>query len=229
MSTSPLSTLNIAFCLAESHQVHMGPLSKHVQVPLGHHSFLLLYQLHHSAGCVITKFVEGAPNHIDQVIDKDVKNHQLQDRPLRDSSNHWLLPGHRAIGHNPLVAIIQPIVYSINSQLLKSISLQFRHVCVVSGPSFLPVLKMGVMFLFLQSPRTSPNSHNFLNMMESGLAATSDSSWDACHLAQQDCTYSVSSGGLQLLVLLQWERFCFSSLCLELQGHDKQGKLPVQG
>ncbi|XP_032303953.1 uncharacterized protein LOC107321458 isoform X1 [Coturnix japonica] len=48
-----------------------------------------------------------------------------------------------------------------------------RHQPVVAEPSFLRFLNMGVMFLFFQSPRTSPDSCNLSNMMESSLATTS--------------------------------------------------------
>jgi len=40
------------------------------------------------------------------------------------------------------------------------------------GP-FLPFLKMERIFPFFQSPRTSPDSHDFSNMVERGLATTS--------------------------------------------------------
>lgn len=42
--------------------------------------------------CVICKFVEGAYNLNVFVIDKDVKEHWSQDRPLRDIINHQPLP-----------------------------------------------------------------------------------------------------------------------------------------
>lgn len=42
--------------------------------------------------------------------------------------------------------------------------------------------KNGSVVSLFPSAGTSPNRHNFLNVMESGLAATSDSFWDACHL-----------------------------------------------
>lgn len=47
------------------------------------------------------------------------------------------------------------------------------HQAVVARPSFLPFLNMGMMFLFFQSPGTSPDSYDFSDMMESGLATTS--------------------------------------------------------
>lgn len=69
-------------------------------------------------------------------------------------------------------------------------SLQFKS-------SSIPFIKMEAMFSFFQALETSPDSNNFLNMMQSGLATTSaipSGPWDAYHQAPQTCT--VSSGGL---------------------------------
>jgi len=64
----------------------------------------------------------------------------------------------------------------------------------VPEPSFLPFLKMGVMFPLFQSVGTAPGCHNFSNMMDSGLATSS-----ASFLRTHGC---ISSGPMDLHLLL---------------------------
>ncbi|KAK4810922.1 hypothetical protein QYF61_013330 [Mycteria americana] len=63
---------------------------------------------------------------------------------------------------------VYPIPYPLNSPPIKSISLQFREKDVVGD------LVKGL--TEVQSPGTSPNCHDFSNIMESGLATTSANS-----------------------------------------------------
>ena len=85
---------------------------------------------------------------------------------------------------------------------------------------------MGVMFPFLQSPGTLPDTHDFSNTVESGLATTSASS-------QFPQDPGILVFGPYRLVhiqphegvsLLQWEGFCSPYPCLEVQGHERCGK-----
>jgi len=75
---------------------------------------------------IISKLAEVTLNPTVYVTDKDVEEHQFQDKLLEDTACDQLPPGHRAIDHNPLVMATQPILYSLNSPLFKSPSLQFR-------------------------------------------------------------------------------------------------------
>ncbi|KAK4807049.1 hypothetical protein QYF61_018390 [Mycteria americana] len=72
------------------------------------------------------------------------------------------------VDHYPLDATIQLIPHPLNSPSIKSISLQFREKDVV-GDHVKGLTEV-------QSPRTSPDCHDFSNIMESGLAATSANS-----------------------------------------------------
>ena len=74
---------------------------------------------------VISKFAEGALDSIVNVIDKDVKEHQSQDRPLGDATCYRPPPGHGTIDHHPLSAAFQPISYPTSGPPIKSTSLQF--------------------------------------------------------------------------------------------------------
>ena len=65
------------------------------------------------------------------VTDKDVKQHQNQQQPLRYATCHWSLLGHGAIHCNSLSAIIQPIPYPLNGPSIKSMPLLFRDKDVV--------------------------------------------------------------------------------------------------
>jgi len=72
----------------------------------------------------ICKLAEGAVNPIVYVIGEDIKQYWSQDRPLRDTTHHRLLPGHGAIDHHSLGVVFKPIPYSPNGLPLKSISFQ---------------------------------------------------------------------------------------------------------
>ena len=81
------------------------------------------------------------------------------------------------------------------------------------GSSFLPFLKMGVMFPLFQSVGTSLDCNDFSNMMDSGLA-TSSASW----LGTRGCT---SSGRMDLCTcrFLRWSQTRsspYSGLCFIL-------------
>ena len=80
---------------------------------------------------VISKLSEGALNSIIDVIDKDVKEHRSQDRPLGDATCYWPPPGHRTIDHQPLSMAFQPISYPTSGPPIKSTSLQFADKDVV--------------------------------------------------------------------------------------------------
>ena len=60
------------------------------------------------------------------VIDKHIEEYQSQVRPLGSLLVTGLYLECRAIDHNSLATIIQPILYPSNSPPFKSISLQFR-------------------------------------------------------------------------------------------------------
>jgi len=68
--------------------------------------------------------------------------------------------------------------------------------------SFLPFLKMGVMFLFFQSLRASPDSHDFSILMVSGLATSPSTS-----LSTLRCMSSVPIG-LFTFKLIRWSQTC---------------------
>jgi len=94
------------------------------------------------------------------------------------------------------------------------------------GFSFLSFLKIGVMF-----PGTSPESYNFSNLMENGMATTwaiSSGPHDAYHLDSWTCIHSASWGGLRHALFLQWEGFCCLTSHLEVQGHERHRKPDYQ-
>ena len=97
----------------------MGPL-KSVQVPLDGISSFYCINCTTQIG-LVNKLTEDTLN---PIIYKNVEEHWFQDRPLGDTVHHQPLPGHSASDHNHLAATIQPIIYSLNSPFLKSISLQ---------------------------------------------------------------------------------------------------------
>ncbi|PKU36589.1 hypothetical protein llap_13111 [Limosa lapponica baueri] len=75
---------------------------------------------------VISNLAEGVLNPTVHVADKDVKQHQSQYRPLRNTTHHWSPLGHQAIDRNSLSATIHPIPYPPSGPSVKSMSLQFR-------------------------------------------------------------------------------------------------------
>ena len=79
----------------------MGTLLMLVQVPLdGIFSFWCI-DCTTQLG-VICKLAEGSLDPTVYVIDKDIKQYQTQNRPLRNTTHHRPPPGHRAIDHQPL-------------------------------------------------------------------------------------------------------------------------------
>ncbi|KAJ7399479.1 testosterone 17-beta-dehydrogenase 3-like [Pitangus sulphuratus] len=94
-------------------QVHISPLLRTPELD----TVIQLY--------VICKLAEGTLNPTVCVIDKDIKEHQSQDRALRDTIRHQPLRGYRVINHSSLSASIQPIPYPLNSPPLKSKFLKF--------------------------------------------------------------------------------------------------------
>jgi len=83
--------------------------------------------------------------------------------------------------------------------------------------SFCPLLKMGVMFLLFQSVGTSPDCHDFSNMMDSSFAtscAVPSGSADAPHQVPWTCAPSGSSDGLKPDLFLQWVVLHYPSPCL---------------
>lgn len=72
---------------------------------------------------VVSKLSEDALDLSDYVIDKHVKEHRFQDRPLEGTTCNQPPPGHRAVECNSLVATLQLILYPLNSPAFKSVSL----------------------------------------------------------------------------------------------------------
>ncbi|KAK4825808.1 hypothetical protein QYF61_002413 [Mycteria americana] len=149
-----------ALGLVEPPEVHMGPLLQLVQVPLDGIPSLRPVNRSTQLG-VICKLAEGALDPSVYVTDEDIKQYWSQYGPLRDTTCHRSPSGHGAIDHCPLDATIQPIPHPPSSPPIKSISLQFREKDVVGD----------------HSPGTSPDCHDFSNIMESGLATTSANSF----------------------------------------------------
>ena len=115
---------HLAVGLLGLHVVHMGQLLQPVQVPLnGISSF---YCINHTTQLgVICKLAKGVLNPIVYVVDKDIKQYQSQDRPLRDTTRYWPPPGHGDIDHHSLGATFKPISCPLNGPPIKSISLNF--------------------------------------------------------------------------------------------------------
>lgn len=60
------------------------------------------------------------------VTDKNAKEYWSQDGPLGITTQHWSLPRHRSVDHNPLAGTLQSIVYPLNSPPFKAVFLHFR-------------------------------------------------------------------------------------------------------
>ncbi|XP_048790014.1 uncharacterized protein LOC125688256 [Lagopus muta] len=126
----PAQMQNLALCRVEPHQVHPSPALQPVEVPLnGIPSFHRINRTTQLG--VVSKLAEGALNSLIDVINKDVKEHRSQDRPLGDTTCYRPPPGHRAIDHHPLSAAFQPIAYPSGRPPIKSTSLQFGDEDVV--------------------------------------------------------------------------------------------------
>ena len=65
------------------------------------------------------------------VIDKDVKEHWVQDRTLGYATCCWPPLGHRAIDHNLLAVTTQSVPYLLNCLSLEFVFFQFRDKNVV--------------------------------------------------------------------------------------------------
>jgi len=116
-----------------------GPPLKPVKVPLDG-----IPSLQH-VNCsiqlaVVSKLAEDALSPTVHVTNKDVKQHWPQYQPLRHTTHHWTLLGHRAIDCNSLSATIQPIPYPLSGPPFKSVSLQFRDKDVVQDSVNVPPL-----------------------------------------------------------------------------------------
>jgi len=85
--------------------------------------FLPLCQLHDSVWCH-QQTCWGALNSFIGVIDKNVEEHQSQDRPLGNTACYWPPSGHRTIDHHPLSVSFQPIPYPLGGPPITSTSLQ---------------------------------------------------------------------------------------------------------
>jgi len=72
-------------------------------------------------------------SHSIYVIDKDVEENQSQDWHLGDTTCHQRPPGRMSIDHSTLAAIIQLILYPLNSSIFQCIFLQFSNKDVVWG------------------------------------------------------------------------------------------------
>jgi len=53
------------------------------------------------------------------LVDEDIKEHQSQYRPLRDTTHHWSRSGHWAIDHHSLCTILEPVCHPSNNLLIK--------------------------------------------------------------------------------------------------------------
>ncbi|KAK4827563.1 hypothetical protein QYF61_019187 [Mycteria americana] len=153
---------DLALGFVELHEVHTGPPLKPVRVPLDGIPPLQHVDCTTQLG-VVGKLAEGALNATVHVADKDVKQHRSQYRPLRNATRHWSPLGYRAVDRNSLSVTIQPIPYPPSGPSVKSTSLQFRDKDVVWDSVRC--------FAQVQSVGTSPDCHNFSNMMDSGLAS----------------------------------------------------------
>ncbi|KAK4811014.1 hypothetical protein QYF61_015718 [Mycteria americana] len=181
LEIAPTHVQDLALGLVELHEVPMGPPLKPVKVPLDGIPSLRCTNRTTQLG-VICRLAEGALNPTVHVADKDVKQHRSQYQPLRNATHHWSPLGHRAVDRNSLSVTIQPIPYPPSGPSVKSMSLQFRDKDVVRDS-----VKC---FAQVQSVGTSPDCHNFSNMMDSGLATSSTSS-----LRTRGC---ISSGPMDL-------------------------------
>ena len=119
---------DLALVLVELHEVRTGPPLKPVKVPLGGiPSFQCVNRITELG--VIGKLGEGAFNPTVQVANKNVKQHQSQYRPLRNTTHHWSTLG--VADSNSLSVTIQPIPCPPSGPSVKSMSLQFRDKDVV--------------------------------------------------------------------------------------------------
>jgi len=99
-----------AFGLVEPHTVGLGPLIQPVQIPL--QSLPTLKQIDTPAQLgVICKLTEGALNTLVQIIDKDVKQGQTQNRALGNTTHDQLPAGFNSIYYHSLGSAIQPVLY----------------------------------------------------------------------------------------------------------------------
>ncbi len=96
---------------------------------------------------VVSKFAEGALDSVVDVIDKDVKEHRSQDRPLGDATRYRPPPEHRTIDHHPLNGIPS----SVSTAPLSLVS-SANLLRVYSIPSSMSLIKM----LKSTSPKTDP-------------------------------------------------------------------------
>ncbi|KAK4829762.1 hypothetical protein QYF61_006486 [Mycteria americana] len=181
LGIAPTHVQDLALGLFELHEVHTVPPLKPVKVPLDGIPSLQHVDRTTQLG-VIGKLAEGALNPTVHVTNKDVKQRWSQHRPLRNATHHWSPLGYQAIDRNSLSVTIQPIPYPLSGPSVKSMSLQFRDKDVVQDS-----VKC---FAQVQSVGTSLDCHNFSNMMDSGLAISSDSS-----LRPHGC---ISSGPMDL-------------------------------
>ena len=76
-----------ALVLVESHEIHMGPLLRLVQVLLDGIPSLRRVDCTTQL-CVVCKFAEGALDPTVYVIDEDIEQHWPQNGPLRDTTSH---------------------------------------------------------------------------------------------------------------------------------------------
>ena len=92
----------------------MGPPFKFIKVLLD--SILFFYHIICTTQLgAISKLAEGALNYVIDVIDKDVKEHQSQDRCPGAAACYQPPPGHRTINHHPLSAAFQEVILYMSS------------------------------------------------------------------------------------------------------------------